>query len=150
MSWNVIDAKSKFPRHDAHNPVAIEERVEKRRDERKADLLHLRAVLQETTRIPQHDRVVVVRNLGRLIERRFPGEQKAWASKLISKAFGKQAESILKKRSRYIRFEGEDPAEGDQLFADRRVVSRLSDAWATLIHGETATDEQKALVLATV
>lgn len=148
MSWNVIDAKSKFPRHDAHNPVTIDERVVKRRDERKADLSHLQTVLQEKPRIPQQDRAVLARNLGRLIERRFPGEQKAWASKLISKAFGKQAESILKKRARYIRFEGEDLAEGDQLFADRRVVSRLSDAWATLIHGEAATDEQKAQVLA--
>ncbi|GAA6202931.1 hypothetical protein [Aquicoccus sp. SU-CL01552] len=146
MSENIID----FLRRRSRDPETINERVEKYQHQRLADLSHLRTVLQESTRMQWPDRAVIVRNLGRLIERRYPGEQKVWASKLISKAFGNQAESILKKRSRYIRFEGEGASEGDQLFATRGQVLWLSDAWTTLIHGDTATDEQKAQVLSAV
>lgn len=147
MSDNIID----FHRRSSQDRQrTIDERVEKNLHQRSADRSHLRAALQENTRIQWPDRAVIVRNLGRLIERRYPGEQKVWASKLISKAFGNQAESILKKRARYIRFEGENISDGDQLFATRGQVLWLSDAWATLIHGNTATEEQKAQALAAI
>lgn len=63
-------------------------------------------------------------------ERRYPEERKAWPAKLLQHAFGSgKAESALKKRMRYIRFDGEVISDQDQLFATRREVLRLSDAW---------------------
>lgn len=150
MSKIVVEFPVRRSRDQERDEEKIKERVEKYQHQRLADLSHLRAVLQESTRMQWPDRAVIVRNLGRLIERRYPGEKKVWASKLVSKAFGNQAESILKKRARYIRFEGEEISEGDQLFATRSHVLWLSDAWATLIHGDKATDEQKAQVLASI
>lgn len=149
MSGTIIDAKSRFY-GDRPNADATGERAEQRRQSRMADLARLRTTLRDPKRIEFSDRRIIVRKFGRLIERRYPEEKKAWASRLISAAFGDQAESILKKRARYIRFEGEDISDGDQLFATRRDVLRLSDAWAGLSHDNNPTEEQKAQVLASV
>ncbi len=149
MSGTIIDAKDRFS-GDRSSEERIRERAELHWRRRAEDIARLRSILRDSKRIDFADRCIIVRKFGRLIERRYLEERKAWAARLISMAFGDQAESILKKRARYIRFEGEDIADGDQLFATRRDVLRLSDAWANLIYGNKATDEQKAEVLASV
>jgi hypothetical protein len=69
--------------------------------------------LGKPQRLAEGDRRILVRNFGRLLERRFPKDKRAIATGVFRRAFGKDGgPSMDKKRKRFMRFEGEPLPSG--------------------------------------
>ena len=125
--------------------------AKRRREDRQADAGRLRTMLSETSRLRVSDRVTLVRNLGRLIQRKWPENSKRRGVELFHAAFGAEAgHSMEKKRKRYFRFDGEplpDRPDTGEYNARGATFLQLSDAFAILSHGGAASPEQKSETL---
>ncbi|WP_018263987.1 hypothetical protein [Methylobacterium sp. WSM2598] len=148
----VIDARARF----------ADERNEKEADSVAAAARHAeslqqtRARLEEadqiarevssSRRVPEADRPLLARNLGRMIEAQGADKAHSRIADLFRRTFGSDgAASALKKRKRFIRLDGEAMGEPDmpgEYQADGRVFLRLAEGWAELARsGHSSPDD---------
>lgn len=92
--------------------------------------------LSSMPRVPEADRPLLARNLGRMIEAQGVDKAHSHIADLFRRIYSSEgATSALKKRKRFIRLEGEVVSEPDkpgEYLADGRAFLRLAEGWAEL------------------
>lgn len=157
MTNKIIDAKVRFSERAASKSVHPED-LEAQQAERSArqqrEAAELRDKLKNTPRLDVDDRQVIVRNLGRAIERKKGKNSRQTIKALFVDLYGEEgAISKEKKRKRYIRLDGEpinDHRTGEEYAANGpeflRIITGLGKMLSPDLPVSTAEDEMLLVV----
>lgn len=108
---------------------------------------HFRKELDKAARLSEPDRIVLVRNLGRLVERAFKGTERRAASAIFKRAYGEESSASMdKKRKRYMRFDGEllpSNAPPGEYHAHGKSFLKLVEAFLQERFGDEPTEEKR-------
>ena len=149
MRGTLIDASKRFSGNTRHHSDEDKQReAEDFRQQRRSEAQALKDTLRSTKTLVDEDRMTIARNLGRLLERSFKGEERAAATKLYSLAYGEEGgRSLDKKRKKTIRFSDEPVPPEDTYTAHGGTFFNLINAYADLRFGSAASEYERANVL---
>lgn len=152
MSDRIIDARNRFRKPAGQQDQAeVAAQWTERRQRQQEEAKGLRATLGSIPRLEVADRKIIVRNLGRAIERKQGENPKQLCSLLFRRLFGEDGGlSKEKKRKRYIRFDGEplnDHGPGEEYAASGPEFLRLIDGLAELLDQQSPADQAKGQML---
>ncbi|MCR9140125.1 MAG: hypothetical protein NXI27_29335 [Alphaproteobacteria bacterium] len=149
MPGNLIDASRRFSSSNQESSDEEKQRAaEAFRQQRRVDAANLEDTLRNTKTLAKEDRITIARNLGRLLERGFKGEERAAATKLYSIAYGEDGgRSLDKKRKRTIRFSDDSVSPDETYTAHGSTFLKLIYAYADLKFRHAASDDERANVL---
>jgi hypothetical protein len=111
----------------------------------------MQAALRHRRRLPSEDRPRLARSLGRMVETAWPGEERRRAAEIFAQAYPGSEASLVKKRSRYMRFKGEPLPEGavnpGEYAAGGATFAQLAEAFAALRYGKADEDKKLMAIL---
>lgn len=137
-------------RPPARTPEAREAKLAELRDIERQLGDEMQRSLQRTNKLPEADRPLVVRNLGRMLESRWGKDASRHTTNLFEAAYPTSAASYAKKRARYIRFEGEALPRGRPKYGEYAsscaAFLRLAEAYASSGNGVRNEDSVRRAV----
>jgi len=154
VNTRIFDARNRFLRKGREIPRPEHEQgAADRAQSQQLEAQGLRDEFKRAPKFNEQDRKTLVRNLGRLIERKFPDDFRRVAGEVLRTAFGEEGGlSAEKKRKRYIRFDGErmpDHQPGEYL-ANRMQFQQIINALADRFHGASISALQREQILLSV
>jgi hypothetical protein len=155
MPDRIINARDRFRRSapEATNATEIEQQWKVRKLRQEHEATALRAELSSIPRLDVRDRKILVRNLGRVIERKLGPKPTKFTSLLFRTLYGEDGgASKEKKRKRYIRFDGEPLSDHDpgEFAANGREFLTLIEGAADLLEPEHPKDFARNQILMSV